>query len=137
MKDSIFLILSIIIFWGLWGFFSKLAVQKIGLQASFWSVLSLILIIIILLSVNNQLLPIKSNFSGISIAILAGIFSGLATILFYILLGKTPAGYLVAMTALYPLVTILLSIIFLKEPLSLQRIIGITLAILGLIFLNF
>lgn len=133
---SFLLILFIIIFWGLWGFFSKISVQKIGLQTSFWSALSVFLVITIFLIINNYLLPIKSGHSGILLAIFAGIFSGIASILFYMLLGKKPVGALVAATALYPLITLILSMLFLKEPLAFSKAIGFVLAIGALILLN-
>lgn len=130
------LILSTILFWGLWGFFGKLAVQKIGIQSSFWNALSFVLIILSFLLVSGQLLPLKNNPSGIFLALLAGVCSGLASVLFYILLGKNPVGFLVTITALYPLVTIILSAIFLKEPLTLTKSLGFFFALVALIFLN-
>lgn len=136
MKLSIFFVFGIILFWGLWGFFSKLAVQRIALQASFWNTIALSLIITIFLILTNQLTPLKINGSGIFFAVLAGICSGLASILFYTLLKGRPVGLLVAITALYPLVTIVLSLIFLKEPLTFLRLIGLVLALIALVFLN-
>lgn len=136
MKISFLIVLSIISLWGLWGFFSKLAIQKINLQAAFWTSLSLTLVITAFLFFTNQLTPIKKDFQGILIALLAGLFTGLGTILFYIMLGKKPVGLLIAATALYPLVTIILASIFLKESLTLTKIVGLILAIVALFILN-
>lgn len=136
MKNTYFLIFIATFFWGLWGFFGKLAANKIGVQASFWNGITLALVIIIYLLLTNQLLPIKSSSSGILFALSAGIASGLASVVFYILLEKSPAGYLVTLTALYPLVTIILSVIFLHESLSSTRIIGFIFALIALFFLN-
>lgn len=138
MKESLlsFALVSILL-WGLWGFLGKLAVQRIGLQASFWNALILILPITIYLLITKQLFPLKIEFWGISLALLAGLASGLASVLFYIFLRKNPAGMLVALTALYPLVTIILSVIFLKEPLTVTKIIGFILALAALFLLTF
>lgn len=137
MKLSILYLPFLIIFlWGSWGFLSKIAVEKIHLQVALWSSISVMLIISIYLFFTRQLFPLKWDTPGISFAILGGVCAGLASILFYILLGKKPVGLVIAITALYPLVTLLLSIVFLKEPLSQTKIIGFFLAIAALIFLN-
>lgn len=136
MKSAMLLIFIIILFWGIWGFLNKLAVGKIGLQISFWNIVSFSIVTIVYLTVTHQLLPLKKDSSGISLAIAAGAVSGLASMLFYILLDKKPAGLLVTITALYPLITILLSIIFLKETVNVTKIIGFVLALLALVFLN-
>ncbi len=135
-KSSLVLIVAVIILWGLWGFLGKLGVQKIGLQVSFWSSLTLALSIITYLFFSHQLLPLKNDTGGIALALLAGISSALASILFYILLEKKPAGFLVTVTALYPLVTLLLSVLLLKESLTAIKIVGFVLAIAALFFLN-
>lgn len=136
MKSSLVLILAIIIFWGLWGFLAKLAVQRVGIQASFWGTLTLFTSISIFLLFSEQLLPIKINAGGILLAISAGLVSSLASILFYILLGRNPVGFLVAVTALYPLVTIILSVIFLQEDITITKTIGFILAVGALLLLN-
>lgn len=129
-------ILAAIAFWGLWGFLVKLAVQKIGLQALFWNSLFLTLTVIIFLLLTNQVFPFKTNLSGISLAILSGVASGLASVFFYLLLEKNPVGFLVATTALYPLITIVLSVIFLRESLTIAKIAGFILALGALFLLN-
>lgn len=136
MKFSFILILAVIVLWGLWGFFGKLAVQRIGIQSSFWNALTLILTITFFLLFSHQLTPVKENPSGILFAIFAGICSGLASILFFILLGQKPVGLLVATTALYPLVTLILAAIFLKESLTLVTGIGFIFALIALFLLH-
>lgn len=133
---SFLLIFFIIISWGLWGFFSKLAIQKIGFQASLWNAIALLLIVVTFLVISNQLFPIKNDFQGIIFAICAGIFSGIASILFYVILGKKPVGALVAVTALYPLITLILSMLFLRESLTFSKAIGFVLAIGALMLIN-
>lgn len=112
MRERLLLILAAITFWGLWGFFSKLASTRIGVQTAFFSSLTLFILIIGYLYFVNQLLPLKSNSGGIFFALLAGVCSGIASIVFYIILAKNPAGLTVVATSLYPLVTLLLSVAF-------------------------
>lgn len=136
MKGQLLLILTTIIFWGLWGFFSKLAFARIGLQTAFFYSLTFFIFIIGYLFFINQFLPLKPNSGGILFAMLAGVSSGIASIVFYIILGKNPAGLTVAATSLYPLVTLLLSMIFLSEGITPTKATGFALAIIALILLN-
>lgn len=136
MKLSLLLVIGVIVFWGLWGFFSKLAVEKIGLQMAIFSYVMSLVILIPYLLLTNHLLPLKTDPMGITYAILAGASVGIASIFIYTLLGMRPAGITVAMTALYPIVTILLSMIFLRETLTATQGFGLILGIIALVLLN-
>lgn len=130
-----FLVGWVIFFWGLWGFFSKLSTQKIGLQVMIWNQLISVILIIIFLLLRHELPP-KIDLLGIIFGLLAGLTITLGSIAFYSLLDKYPAGFLVTITSLYPAVTVLLSLIFLREKLDTPRIVGIILAFASLIFLH-
>lgn len=136
MKGNLDLAVGAIICWGLWAFFNKIAVGKIGLQAAFWNAVIILLGITIYLVVTHQFFPIKQDTTGIVFAILAGLATAAASIIFYILLGRNPAGYVVTITSLFPVVTLILSMLFLKEALSMQKIIGFILAFTAILFLN-
>jgi transporter family protein len=136
MKNTLALILVTLLLWGFWGFLSKIAVSRIGLQVAFWETLACFLVAFSYLFLSQKLTFDKLDFQGVFIAILAGAFTGLASMLFYNLLGKKPVGFLVSITALYPLVTIILSVLFLKEPLTAPRVAGFVLALAALFFLS-
>lgn len=136
MKSSALLIFLIIIFWGLWSFFGKIVLPRIGLQVAFWSAFGVFIPIIIYLYVTHQLFPVKLEGTSIFIAIFSGVLSGLASVFFYILLKDKPAGYLTAFTALYPFATIVLSMLFLQESITIPHFIGFLLALAALFFLN-
>ncbi len=136
MNLSFFLALGVIVFWGLWGFFSKLAVEKIGLQMAIYSYVVSLVILIPYLLLTNHLLPFKTDGSGIMYAVIAGASVGIASVFIYTLLGIRPAGITVAVTALYPIVTIILSMIFLKETLTATQGLGLVLALAALVLLN-
>lgn len=80
------LVLLIIVLWGIWGFFSKIAVSKGGFGVSFWESLLPAIVIALYLLLNKQILAIKTDPGGAFFAFLAGTASGLATILFFLLL---------------------------------------------------
>lgn len=136
MNYSFLFILAAIIFWGIWGFMSKVGIEKIGIQSIFWINITGTIITVLFLTYIGQITPLKRDISGILISLGAGTAAGLAATFFYLALSKRPAGYTVVLTALYPLVTILLSTLFLKEPLPLAKIVGIGMAIGALILLN-
>lgn len=136
MTLPILLVLGNILFWGFWGFFSKLAVSKIGFHAGLFYSVTLFTFIAVYLFLTHQLFPLKFGTNGIIFALLAGLSGGTATILLYLLLEKHPAGLVVAITALYPIITLILSMVFLKESLTLQQTLGFVLAMAALILLN-
>lgn len=136
MKLPLFLVLGNILFWGFWGFFNKLAVSKIGFQAGFYYAIIFFAFIASYLFFTKQLFPLNFNLQGVLFALLAGFSGGTATIFFYLLLGKHPVGLVVAITALYPIITLVLSMIFLKESLTLPQAMGFILAMAALILMN-
>lgn len=133
---NILLVLGSIILWGLWGFFAKISESKIGIQVSFWSGLGTFLTVFIYLIFSNQISPLKIDNQGVMLGIFAGVSSGMGAVLFYTLLSKHPAGILTTVTALYPIVTIVLSVLFLKEVISFEKALGLLLALAALFLLN-
>lgn len=118
-------------------FISKLATNKIGEKALFWDFLFRLPIVLIysiyFLKIKDILLSEKS---GIFLSILSGIMGALGLISFFILLSKREASAAVPLTALYPVLTAILAFIFLKESLTLTKIIGIVLAMISIYLLN-
>ena len=121
--------------WGFWGFFLKLSDKRIGQQVAFWDSIALLIIIILYLLFSNQLFPLKNDAAGISWGILAGVAAGVASIFFFVLLSKNPVGYLVTLSALYPAITIILSVIFLHEQITPVKAIGFIFAFMAFILL--
>lgn len=71
------------------------------------------------------------NWSGY----LFGICWGIGTVTFVLALKYKPANTAVPLTALYPLITVILAIIFLKETITLKICIGVILAVIAGILL--
>jgi len=137
MDIARFLLASgMILGWGLWGFFAKLSDKRIGQQVAFWDSIALFVILAAYLILAHQFFPIKQDAVGITWALLAGVGAGIASIIFFILLSKNPAGYLVTLTALYPVVTIILSVVFLHEQITPLKGVGFIFAFIAIILLN-
>lgn len=135
MNSPLSLILIATFLWGLWGFFAKLAVGRLGSGAVLLNAVSFFITIFLFLFFTNSIPSIKKDPIGIPFALFAGVCSGLASSLFYLAITKSPVGIMVAITALYPIVTIILSVLFLKESLTITKLMGIILGAFALILL--
>ena len=126
-----------IVAWGTWGVFSKLAVERIDQQVLVWGSLIVVpAIFLIYLVASGQLVPLKMNTPGITFAMLGGVGAALGTVCFYLLLARERASLTVAMTSLYPALTVLLSVLFLKEELNGLHVLGILFALAAVALLS-
>jgi transporter family protein len=138
----IFLITIVIICWGVWGFAEKMALkhgtpwQTLFASLVFKTVFSLpvIFFIFYLISGSQGFIINSSVWLSMLGAVLV---NGVAIILIRFALQKGGAGIIIALTAIYPVVTTILAFIFLGEYLSLYQIAGVAITTLGVIFLNF
>ncbi|MEM4270290.1 MAG: EamA family transporter, partial [Candidatus Caldarchaeum sp.] len=69
-------------------------------------------------------------------ALLAGALGFLGALLFYVALDLNPSSIVVVATSLYPVVTILLSTLFLGESISIRQAVGVVLAIAALVLIS-
>jgi len=68
--------------------------------------------------------------------VLAGLAGTIGTAAFYIALSGWKVSVVVPLTALYPAVTILLSLLFLREEVALHQIIGVVLAVAAIFLIS-
>jgi len=126
-------ILSLVTF-GFWGFFPKLAVQYINPQSALiFQVLGGVLVGIIVMAMVG--LRPETHPLGILFALLTGITGVLGTLFYYSAASRGQISVVVSLTALYPLITILLAIIFLHETLNLKQVVGLGFAIGAIVLL--
>ena len=124
-----------IVLWGAWGLVSKIASDGVDANTNqiFYTLGLLPLILLVLRS--PRLRQGTERRTGIAWAFITGILGGLGNIAFFRALvvgGK--ASIVVPVTALFPIVTVVLAMIFLKERLSNPQKLGFALAI-GAIYL--
>jgi len=126
-----------IVSWGTWGVFSKLAVERIDQQVLVWGSLIVVpAIFLVYLAATGELAPLKMQGPGIAFAMLGGVGAALGTVCFYLLLARERASLAVPMTSLYPGLTVILSVLFLKEQLSGTHVVGVLLALAAVAFLS-
>ena len=137
MKVWLFYALLAAGLWGVWGFFGKMASRTLTSQGLF-CVASVGCIAALLLClafcVRSGTVEWKSidSFYGL----LSGFVLIMGLLFFYRALATGEATRVVVITATYPLVTLLLAYFFLSETLTMQKVIGVVLAMSGIIFLS-
>jgi len=116
------------LFWGLWGFFTKVGADKVPWQTA------LIYYGICMIVIGLIGGPTFKGFNGHHFsAIIAGITVSLGYLFFYLAISKGSASTVIPVTALYVAVAAILAFIFLSEPVTLKTILGIGCAVAAMI----
>jgi len=117
-----------LILWGVWGFLPKLATRYIEPRSVlvFQTIGSILVTIVILATIDFR--P-ELHTKGVTLAIVTGIIGTLGTASFLYSIAKGKASIVVTMTALYPIITIILSLLILKESITIKQGIAIILAL--------
>jgi len=135
MKEWLYPTLATLIFWGLWGFTSKLVTNHISpLNAILFETLGGIAVAAAVIFVTGT--RIEGNAPGIGLAMLTGAFVFLGSVFFLFAIRDGKTSIVVALTALYPLLTIALAMIFLHETLTIRQGIGVLLAVAAIILIS-
>lgn len=120
---------------GLWGFFTKLAIMHIDAKSALvFQTAGVLIIGLITLS----LLHFKpaSDVKGLSFGLLTGLAYGVGCLFYFIAADKGKIITVVTLTALYPLVTIILSYFFLHETVTIKQCLGIVLALIAIFLMS-
>lgn len=135
MTDWFLFALIALLMYGLWGFFPKVAIKYISPKSIliYEVVGGLIIGLIVLFYIGFK--P-EIHTKGITFAILTGIAGAIGTLFFFFALLRGKLSVVVTMTALYPVVTILLAFIILQEPVTLKQGIGIIFALVAIVLLS-
>ena len=122
--------------WGFWGFFAKIAADKIGsgytFLASFLGSLLLLPIYMLLFGKGFA----KNVNAYYLLAAAAGISASLGTPFFYKAVSITESSSVVVLTSLYPIITTILAIGVLREALTIKKLLGIALAFMGAVLIS-
>ncbi|KTC85126.1 EamA family transporter [Legionella brunensis] len=118
--------------YGAWGYWGTRASSFINpLSITFYSSLGVLIsgvLALVLLDFKLELSP-KGGVYGF----LNGLASGIACIFFIVALRKGPAMPVVLITSMYPLVTLILCMLFLKQGITFKQILGMVFALVALI----
>jgi uncharacterized membrane protein len=124
-----------IICWGFWAVLGRLT----SLSAALLQVLSTagILPVLILLALSGRLTATGNRRQGVALAFASGLVTCFGNIAYYDVLNRgEKAATVVPLTALYPLVTVVLALIFLKEKLNAWQRLGIAFSLMAIWLFN-
>lgn len=124
--------LAVIVAWGFWGFFNKQAAQHLGARpAIVWNSLATVVVNLGMVAwFVAQGTPVRAQ-GAVVYPVLATLFAAVGFILYMSALDGGEASLVVSLTALYPGLTILLAVLFLKERLAPINLAGIALALVA------
>ncbi len=127
------LILIYLLIAGVWGLLAKIAANHLNSYTTAFTAATSACLTIAVFS-----FPKLSWQSGIGImtAIICGIVGGISAIFFYGALKQAPASIVIPISSLYIFVTVLLSIVFLRETINMQQLIGILLGFVAIALLT-
>ena len=135
MKDWILPTIGVFICWGLWGFFPKITVKYIDPKSAIiYEVLGGILLAFIVAFFSK--FQIASHPLGILFALLVGIIGFLGSLFFLYAVSNGPITLVVTLSALYPILSIMLAMIFLNETITIKQGIGILFALIALVMVG-
>ncbi len=127
--------LAAVVCWGFWGFLMKLASEHFN-----WHQMFVVTSIVTLATSSLIFVFLKPSINvhspGFVYAFLAGVAGVLALIAFYTALGVGKAIIVVPLTALYPVVTIILSYLILNEKIAFVKGIGVMLALVAILLVS-
>jgi bacterial/archaeal transporter family protein len=119
--------------YGFWGFFGKLATKSLNYKTAFvYEVIGAIITTIFILA-SSKSLNLEGNIVGIVFALLVGVCATVASLIFFKAIESGPVVSTISITSLYPLITVFLSYLFLKEAITIPQIIALILAIISVI----
>lgn len=126
---------SALLSFGLWGLFTKLSVVHIDSKSALmYQTVGVIIIGLFTLGMMN--FKPASDPKGVGYAILTGLAYGIGCWFYFIAASKGKIITVVTLTALYPVVTILLAYLILKEGVSMKQWIGIILAFMSILLMS-
>lgn len=125
-----------VVFWGVWGFESKLLVDRTSPYTGqlLYTIGLLPPVIFVLMSPKR--FAGKRRKLGFFFAFLTGILGGLGNVAFFMALVKGSASVIVPLTSLSPLVTVLVGVLVLKEKMHWFQYVGLALALVAIYLLS-
>jgi bacterial/archaeal transporter family protein len=132
MQGWILPTLGAMILWGFWGFLPKLTTAYIDPKSAiiYEALGGFTLGAIALIVLNFQL---EFHPKGSGLAFLTGMIGLMGAFCFLLAVAKGQVSLVATISALYPVISILLAVAVLHEPLTLRQGIGIAIAVLAMI----
>ena len=135
MPTWLILALLTLALWGVWGIFPKLATNYLSpTSVMVYEGIGHIAVVIGVLAYLGFRPEVQAK--GITFAILAGLVGTVGSLAFLFALSRGKASVVVPLTALYPVVTIALALLILREPITWTQGAGIFFALVALLLFS-
>ena len=138
MDKNVFILWFLtILFWGITPIIEKIGLKSVEpLLALFIRTFSALIAIFLILLLSSSFNTSSLTFKNVGILSISGILGGfLGMFTYFSLLKAKNASQIVPLTSTYPLVATFLAIIFLKEELTLFKILGTIFIVVGIYLL--
>ena len=142
MQDWMVFGLLSLLCWGLWGLFPKLASQTLPPQSAvLFNIMGSAAFVALFIAGNFLLNPgfsITFEPRGVAFAAMAGMAGVTGSIFLYFALSRGGnASVVVPMTALYPMITAFLALVFLQEAITFKQALGMGFAFVAIALFSF
>lgn len=125
------------IFWGIWGAFIEIP-EKAGFPATLgYSIWALTMIPCSLVALHFIDWNLERDIRSILLGSLAGLLGAGGQLILFQALREGPAYIVFPLISLFPILTIVLSVLFLKETVSIKHWIGIGVALIAILLLSY
>lgn len=123
--------------WGLWGLTGKLASRTVSSQnLLLLAAIGSFIVYPLYIMLFSKHFQFQWNNLDNYLAIIGGILGAFGGLFFYMAISKGEISRVVAITATYPAITVLLAWIFLHEAMTIQKGAGILFAVVGIYLLS-
>lgn len=135
MKDWVVPTILTLLAWGLWAFLPKIAIKYIDPQSAMvYQALGGILVgVWVLFTLKFK---VQFNVPGFSYGLAIGLLGFFGAYMYLIAVSKGPLSLIAPLTAMYPILAILLSLVFLNEDVSARQGVGIALSLFAIYLIS-
>ncbi len=123
-----------ILCWGVWAFLSKLVAGEMTpmqIQVLF----TIGMFPVVLMALVHLRWKVDTDFRGAACGILNGVFAGLGLLAYFAALAREKASIVSPITAIFPLLTVVLAFILLRERMNRVQMAGVVLALTSIFIL--
>lgn len=125
-----------VLLWGVWGFESKLLVDRTSPYTGQLLYTAGLIPPVAMVLISPKRFSGKRRRLGFFFAFVTGLLGGLGNVAFFIALAKGSASVIVPLTSLSPLVTVLVGVLVLKEKMRWFQYVGLVMALVAIYLLS-
>lgn len=134
MRPWLFPTFGAFVLWGLWSFIPKITTRFITPKSAILFEVAGGIVVAVLVLISVRFRP-DIHPVGVALALTTGMLGFSGALFFLYAASKGPISLVAVLSALYPVITVLLSVIFLKETICVKQWLGIALGLVSMILI--